>query len=45
MSVMVTGVDTIEDKMAEFEKKINILMKVVEERDNEIACLKNQESH
>ena len=45
MSVMVTGVDTNENRMAELEKKINILMKVVEERDNEIACLKNQESH
>ena len=41
MSVMVTGVDTNEDRMAELEKKINILMKAVEEKDNEIASLKN----
>ena len=36
MSVMLTNVDTSEDKMTELEKKINMLMKVVEERDNEI---------
>ena len=40
MSVMVTGVDTNEDRMTELEKKINILMKAVEEKDNEIASLK-----
>ena len=41
MSVMVTGVDTGKDRMTELEKKINMLMKVVEEKDNEIASLKN----
>ena len=41
MSVMVTGVDTNEDRMVELKKKINMLMKVVEEKDNEIAYLKN----
>ena len=41
MSVMVTNVDTSENRMAELEKKVNMLMKVVEERDYEIAFLKN----
>ncbi|KAA0032365.1 ty3-gypsy retrotransposon protein [Cucumis melo var. makuwa] len=41
MLVMVTDVDTSEDRMTELEKKINMLMKVVEERDYEIASLKN----
>ncbi|KAA0031754.1 ty3-gypsy retrotransposon protein [Cucumis melo var. makuwa] len=41
MSIMVTDVDTSEDRMAELEKKVNMLMKVVEERDFEIALLKN----
>ncbi|TYK25809.1 ty3-gypsy retrotransposon protein [Cucumis melo var. makuwa] len=41
MSVMVTNVDTSEDRMAELEKKVNMLMKAVEERDFEIASLKN----
>ncbi|KAA0057696.1 ty3-gypsy retrotransposon protein [Cucumis melo var. makuwa] len=41
MSVMVTDVDTSEDRMAELEKKVNMLMKAVEERDFEIASLKN----
>ena len=41
MSVMVTDVYTSEDRMSEFEKKINMLMKVVEEKDNEIASLEN----
>ncbi|KAA0064216.1 retrotransposon gag protein [Cucumis melo var. makuwa] len=41
MSVMVTDVDESEDRMAELEKKVNMLMKVVEERDYEIAFLKN----
>ncbi|KAA0048375.1 retrotransposon protein putative ty3-gypsy sub-class [Cucumis melo var. makuwa] len=41
MSVMVTDVDTSEDRMAELEKKVNMLMKAVEERDFEIALLKN----
>ncbi|KAA0025354.1 ty3-gypsy retrotransposon protein [Cucumis melo var. makuwa] len=41
MSVMVTDVDTSEDRMAELEKKVNVLMKEVEERDFEIALLKN----
>ncbi|KAA0065378.1 ty3-gypsy retrotransposon protein [Cucumis melo var. makuwa] len=40
MSVMVTDVDTSEDRMAELEKKVNMLMKTVEERDFEIALLK-----
>ena len=38
---MVTDVDTGEDRMTELEKKINMLMKAVEERDYEIASLKN----
>ncbi|KAA0065417.1 ty3-gypsy retrotransposon protein [Cucumis melo var. makuwa] len=41
MSVMVTDVDTSEDRTAELEKKVNMLMKAVEERDFEIASLKN----
>ncbi|KAA0050708.1 ty3-gypsy retrotransposon protein [Cucumis melo var. makuwa] len=41
MSVMVTEVDTSEDRMTKLEKKINMLIKVVEERDYEIASLKN----
>ena len=41
MLVMVTGVGTSEDRMTELEKKINMLMKAVEEKDNEIASLKN----
>ncbi|KAA0041621.1 retrotransposon gag protein [Cucumis melo var. makuwa] len=41
MSVMVTYVDTSEDRMAELEKKVNMLMKAVEESDFEIALLKN----
>ncbi|KAA0047487.1 ty3-gypsy retrotransposon protein [Cucumis melo var. makuwa] len=41
MSVMVTDVDTSEDRMAKLEKKINMLMKDIEERDYEIASLKN----
>ncbi|KAA0055534.1 ty3-gypsy retrotransposon protein [Cucumis melo var. makuwa] len=41
MSVMVINVDTSENRMAELEKKVNMLMKVVEERDYEIAFLKN----
>ncbi|TYK08549.1 ty3-gypsy retrotransposon protein [Cucumis melo var. makuwa] len=41
MSVMATDVDTSEDKMVEVENKINMLMKVVEERDYEIASLNN----
>ena len=41
MSIMVTDVDTSEDIMTELKKKINMLMKVVEEKDNEIASLKN----
>ncbi|TYK07338.1 ty3-gypsy retrotransposon protein [Cucumis melo var. makuwa] len=46
MSVMVTDVDTSENRMAELEKKVNMLMKAVEERDYEIASLKNHiESH
>ncbi|KAA0064286.1 ty3-gypsy retrotransposon protein [Cucumis melo var. makuwa] len=41
MSVMVADVDTSEDRMAELEKKVNMLMTTVEERDFEIALLKN----
>ena len=41
MSVIVTNVNTSEDKMAELEKRVNMLMKAVEERDFEIASLKN----
>ena len=41
MLVMATGVDTSEDIMTELEKKINMFMKVVEEKDNKIASLKN----
>ncbi|KAA0026179.1 ty3-gypsy retrotransposon protein [Cucumis melo var. makuwa] len=33
---------TVEETMAKMEKKINFLMKVVEERDHEIATLKDQ---
>ncbi|KAA0054645.1 ty3-gypsy retrotransposon protein [Cucumis melo var. makuwa] len=33
---------TVEASMAEMERKINFLMKVVEERDHEIATLKDQ---
>ncbi|KAA0068081.1 ty3-gypsy retrotransposon protein [Cucumis melo var. makuwa] len=46
MSVMVTNVDTSKNRMVELEKKVNMVMKVVEERDYEIASLKNHiESH
>ncbi|KAA0035918.1 ty3-gypsy retrotransposon protein [Cucumis melo var. makuwa] len=46
MSVMVTNMDTSENRMVELNKKVNMLMKVVEERDYEIASLKNHiESH
>ena len=46
MSVMVNGVDTSENRMAELEKRVNMLMKALEERDYEIESLKNQiESH
>ncbi|KAA0037550.1 ty3-gypsy retrotransposon protein [Cucumis melo var. makuwa] len=41
MSVMVTNVDTSEDRMTELEKKMNMLMKVVEKKDYKIASLKN----
>ena len=41
MSVMVTDVDTSEDRMTGLEKKIDMLIKAVEEKDNEIASLKN----
>ncbi|KAA0025450.1 ty3-gypsy retrotransposon protein [Cucumis melo var. makuwa] len=41
MSVIVTDVDTSEDRMTELEKKVNMLMRTVEERDFEIASLKN----
>ena len=38
---MMTSVDTDEDEMTEIEKNINMLIKAVEERDYEIASLKN----
>ena len=41
VSVMMVDV-TAEATMAEMERKINFLMKVVEERDHEIAALKDQ---
>ncbi|KAA0039052.1 ty3-gypsy retrotransposon protein [Cucumis melo var. makuwa] len=41
MSVIATDVDTSDNRMTELEKKINMLMKAVEERDYEIASLKN----
>ncbi|TYJ99754.1 ty3-gypsy retrotransposon protein [Cucumis melo var. makuwa] len=41
MSIMATDVDTSDNRMTELEKKINMLMKAVEERDYEIASLKN----
>ncbi|KAA0057424.1 ty3-gypsy retrotransposon protein [Cucumis melo var. makuwa] len=39
--VVMTDV-TAEEAMAEMERKINLLMKVVKERHHEIAALKNQ---
>ncbi|KAA0065983.1 ty3-gypsy retrotransposon protein [Cucumis melo var. makuwa] len=41
MSVMMTDI-TAEAVMAEMERKINFLMKVVEERDHEITALREQ---
>ena len=41
MSVMMADI-TIEVAMAEMERKINLLIKVVDERDHEIAALKEQ---
>ena len=41
MSVMMVDV-TFEAARAEMERKINLLMKVVDERDHEIAALKEQ---
>ena len=41
MSVMVTGVDTSENRMAKLEKRVNMLMKALEERDYGIESLKN----
>ncbi|KAA0055871.1 ty3-gypsy retrotransposon protein [Cucumis melo var. makuwa] len=41
MSVMVTDVDTSEDRMTELEKNVNMLIKAAEERDFEIASMKN----
>ena len=38
---MVIDVDTSENRMTELEKKVNMLMKAIEERDYEIASLKN----
>ncbi|TYK00350.1 ty3-gypsy retrotransposon protein [Cucumis melo var. makuwa] len=39
--VMVTDMDTSKDRMTELEKKINKLMKTIEERDYEITSIKN----
>ena len=41
ISVMVTDVDTSEDRMSELEKKVDMLMKAVEERYYNIASIKN----
>ncbi|KAA0062850.1 ty3-gypsy retrotransposon protein [Cucumis melo var. makuwa] len=41
MSIMVADVDTSEDRMTKSEKKVNMLMKAIEEKDYEIAYLKN----
>ena len=40
MSVMVTGVDTSEDRITKLEKKVNMLINVVEESDYKIKSLK-----
>ncbi|MCQ7416413.1 retrotransposon gag domain-containing protein, partial [Salmonella enterica] len=42
MSVMMTDAGTSEERMAEVEKKISMLLKMVEEKDQEIASLRNQ---
>ena len=41
MSVMVIGVDTSKNRMTKLEKKVNMLMKALEERDYEIESLKS----
>ncbi|KAA0039592.1 ty3-gypsy retrotransposon protein [Cucumis melo var. makuwa] len=41
MSVMMVDI-TVEAAMAEMERKINLLMKVIEERDHEITALRDQ---
>ncbi|KAA0052352.1 ty3-gypsy retrotransposon protein [Cucumis melo var. makuwa] len=41
MSAMVTDVDTSEDRMTKLKKKVNMLMKAIEEKDFETASLKN----
>ncbi|MCQ7416344.1 retrotransposon gag domain-containing protein, partial [Salmonella enterica] len=41
MSVMMADIGTGEERMVELERKVNMLMKAVEERDCEIASLKN----
>ena len=41
MPIMMVNV-TAEATMAKMERKINLLMKVVEERDHEIAALRDQ---
>ena len=38
---MVTDVDTSENRMSELKKKVNMIMKAIEERDCEIESLKN----
>ena len=46
MSIMVTNVDTNEDRMTELEKKVNMHMKAIEESYYEAASFKNHiESH
>ena len=42
MSVMVTGVDTSENRMVEFGKMVNMLMKALEEMGYKIESLNNQ---
>ena len=42
MSVMVTSVDISKNRMTELEKRVNMLMKALEERNYEIESLKNQ---
>ena len=41
MSVMMADVETSEERMVELKKKVNMLLKAVEEMDYEIASLKN----
>ncbi|KAA0062736.1 retrotransposon gag protein [Cucumis melo var. makuwa] len=43
MSVMMTDI-TAEAAMAEMERKVNFLMKIVEKQDHEITALREQDS-